>query len=73
MIQTELLNDDTLIKHFSDKGFVLLQNETGAKYAEPIDVYPCMYTYSETDEYIDGDSDEEITGEEFLTMVQEVL
>lgn len=58
MIQTELLNDGTLIKHFSDKGFILLQNETGVKYAEPIDVYPCMYTYSETDELIEVEVEE---------------
>lgn len=50
MILTELLNNDTLIKHYSDKGYLLLQNETGAKYFEPIDVVPCPYTYTETDE-----------------------
>ena len=42
-----------MIKHYSDKGFLLLQNETGAKYAEPIDVVPCAYTYTETDELIE--------------------
>lgn len=50
MIQTEFLNDGTLVKHYSDAGFVLLQVETGAKYAEPIDLVPCVYTYVETDE-----------------------
>lgn len=50
MIQTEFLNDGTLVKHYSDAGFVLLQIETGAKYAEPIDLVPCAYTYVETDE-----------------------
>lgn len=50
MILTELLNNDTLIKHYSDKGYLLLQNETGAKYFEPIDIVPCPYTYTETDE-----------------------
>ena len=50
MIKTELLNDGTLIKHYSDEGFLLLQKETGAKYAEPIDINPCPYTYEETDE-----------------------
>ena len=53
MIQTEYLNDRTLIKHYSDAGFMLLQVETGIKYAEPIDVVPCRYTYSETDELIE--------------------
>lgn len=53
MILTEFLNDNTLIKHYSDKGVMLLQNETGAKYSDPIDIYPCPYTYSETDEVIE--------------------
>ena len=50
MIKTELLNDGTLIKHYSDEGFLLLQKETGIKYAEPVDINPCPYTYEETDE-----------------------
>ena len=73
MIKTELLNDGTLIKHYSDEGKMLLQVETGAKYSEPVDIYPCPYTYVETDEYSEGEGDEEISGEEFLNMVQEVL
>lgn len=72
MILTELLNNDTLIKHYSDKGVMLLQVETGLKYADPVDVIPCRYTYEETDEYIETD-EEEITGDEFLAMVKEVL
>lgn len=71
MIQIEYLNEGTLIKHYSDKGFLLLQNETGAKYAEPIDIVPCAYTYTETDEYAEGA--EEITDEEFIDMISEVL
>lgn len=50
MIKTELLNDGTLIRHYSDAGYMLLQVETGAKYSDPIDIYPCPYTYEETDE-----------------------
>lgn len=53
MIQTEYLNDGTLIKHYSDAGYMLLQNETGAKYSDPIDAVPCQYTYTETDELIE--------------------
>ena len=71
MILTEYLNDGTLIKHYSDRGVMLLQVETGAKYAEPIDLVPCAYTYEETDEPIEGD--EEITDDEFLDMIAEVL
>lgn len=59
MILTEYLNDGTLIKHYSDKGFLLLQVETGAKYAEPIDVVPCVYTYTETEELIEEPEVEE--------------
>ena len=55
MIKTEYLNDGTLIKHYSDKGVLLLQNETGAKYSDPVDVVPCPYTYTETDELIERD------------------
>lgn len=59
MILTEYLNDGTLIRHYSDKGVLLLQKETGAKYADPIDVVPCPYTYEETDEPVEVDEHEE--------------
>lgn len=71
MIQIEYLNDGTLVKHYSDAGFLLLQNETGAKYSDPVDVVPCPYTYTETDELVDGE--EEISDEEFANMIEEVL
>lgn len=64
MIQTEYLNDDTLIKHYSDAGFMLLQNETGIKYSEPIDLVPCVYTYTETDELIEVLEDEPVNPDE---------
>lgn len=72
MILTEYLNDGTLIKHYSDKGYLLLQNETGAKYSDPIDIVPCPYTYTETDEFAE-DEEGEISGDEFLSMIKEVL
>lgn len=75
MIKTEYLNEGTLIKQYSDSGFMLLQEDTGAKYAEAIDIVPCPHTYVETDEFIviDSDDNTEITGEEFLAMMKEVL
>ena len=73
MIQTEYLNDGTLIKHYSDTGFMLLQNETGTKYADPIDAVPCRYTYTETDELINSENEEEISAEELKSMIEEVL
>jgi hypothetical protein len=72
MILTELLNDGKLIRHYSDKGVMLLQVETGVKYSDPVDVVPCKYIYTETDELIEEDN-EEITGEDFKAMVEEVL
>lgn len=41
-----------LYKTHSDGGYFILQNETGHKYAEAIDVEFKNYTYSETDELI---------------------
>lgn len=53
MILTEFLHDGTLIKHYSDKGVMLLQVETGVKYSDPVDLVPCRYTYEETDELVE--------------------
>lgn len=71
MILTEYLNDGTLIRHYSDKGFILLQNETGAKYSEPIDVVPCAYTYTETDELVENSEEE--NGEATIEDYQDAL
>lgn len=70
MILTEYLNNGTLIKHYSDKGYLLLQNETGMKYSDPVDIVPCPYTYTETDEL---DETEEFTGDELMKMMEDVL
>ena len=59
MILTEYLNDGKLIRHYSDKGVLLLQNETGVMYSDPINVVPCAYTYSETDELIESEEESE--------------
>lgn len=59
MILTEYLHDGTLIKHYSDKGVMLLQVETGMKYSDPIDVVPCRFTYVETEELIENEAIEE--------------
>ena len=59
MIKTEYLNDNTLIKHYSDKGVMLLQVETGIMYSEPVDIIPCKYTYIETDISIDSEEENE--------------
>lgn len=41
-----------LYKTYSDAGYFILQNETGVKYGEAIDVESAPYTYSETGELI---------------------
>jgi hypothetical protein len=53
MIIQEYLNDFTLVKHYSDRGVMLLQVETGAMYSDPIDIFPCPYTYEETNIPVD--------------------
>lgn len=58
MIVTEYLNDNTLIKHYSDRGVLLLQKETGLKYFDPVDIVPCPYTYEETEELPDEEVEE---------------
>lgn len=50
--QEELtINGRQLIKTYSDNKKYIIQNETGIKYAEAIDV-PNKYTYTESDEDI---------------------
>ena len=51
MIIEEILSDK-LVKHYSDGGFFIRQVETGAEYAEAVDVIPCRYTYEETDKVV---------------------
>lgn len=73
MIVQEFLNDGTLVRHYSDAGFLLLQNETGAKYADPIDAVPCAYTYTETDELIEQEETKEMTEVEEKAKAYDIL
>ena len=75
MIKQELLNDGTLVKNYSDEGFKLLQVETGIVYDEPVDVYPCPYTYEETNEKIKGKTEEYSSHiqEQYNELKQELL
>ena len=43
-----------LFRTYSDAGMELLQNETGIKYAEAIDIDGAPYTYTETEEFIES-------------------
>jgi hypothetical protein len=44
-----------LYRTYSNEGFYIIQNETGAEYEEAIDVEGSMHTYSETDKPIEDD------------------
>lgn len=54
MIKQEkiIINGRELVKTYSDNNKFIIQNETGAKYNEAIDV-PDKYTYTESDEDIE--------------------
>ena len=69
MIKTEMMQDGTLIRHFSDTGKMILQVETGYVYSESVDVVPCRYTYEETGEA----AEQPVSGDEFLSMLEGVL
>lgn len=64
MIVTELIvRDDgaTLIRTFSDEGYMIEQTDTGKIYSEAVDVQGSGHSYEETDLLIDDDlSDEEL-------------
>ena len=47
------INDKELLHTYSDKGFYILQVETGVTYDDAYDVIPCRYTYLETEEEIE--------------------
>ena len=56
-----------LYRTYSDEGKLIIQNETGILYSEAIDVENAPYTYTESDE------DVELTAEEAIAELQEVL
>lgn len=69
-----------LYRHYSDKGVMLRQIETGILYGEPIDIEDAPFTYEETDELIEKDGmyrptllPDEISAEEFMALVEEAL
>lgn len=52
MIIEQVLEGGQYVKHYSDASLMIRQEETGWHYDEAIDVLPCQYTYTETDEPI---------------------
>lgn len=52
MIKTEMVEAETAeprIRHYSDRGVMIRQVETGILYEDAVDYIPCAYTYEETD------------------------
>lgn len=49
--ETIIVNGRQLVKTYSDNNKYIIQNETGIKYTEAIDI-PNKFTYSESLEYI---------------------
>lgn len=62
-----------LYRTYSDQGFMVRQSETGILYEEPIDVESASYVYEETNIPIEGYNPNEISAEEFMTLVEEAL
>lgn len=52
MLKSELIEEGTRIRHYSDEGFYIKQIETNILYEDAVDNIPCKYTYEETDELI---------------------
>lgn len=59
MITYEILEDGR-IRHYSDSYFMLKQIETGFLYNDAVDIFPCPYTYEETDIPIKAATAEEL-------------
>ena len=49
-----IVHDDE-IKFYSDKGFKIVQRETGEVFDSAINLYPSKYNYDETDTKIETD------------------
>lgn len=60
--ETIIVNGRTLVKTYSDNNKYIIQNETGVKYSEAVDV-PNRYTYTESSEDIPNENEEENKGE----------
>lgn len=49
--------DAETVYHYSDAGKKIIQVETGIIYDEAYDIYPCPYTYIESEEDIASDEE----------------
>lgn len=55
--ETVTVNGRTLVKTYSDSGKYIIQNETGVKYSEAVDV-PNRFTYRESEEDIETEEEQ---------------
>lgn len=63
-----------LFRTYSNKNFMIKKVGTNEKYSKAIDVEDTLYTYEETSEHIiDREGRKEITAEEFLDMVEDIM
>lgn len=65
---TEYINDD-LVRHYSDKGFLVRQIETGDLYEDAVDLITTPITYEETDILPEKDDSEELEAQELLDIL----
>lgn len=70
MIKTEIISNE-LKRTYSDKGFMIMQEETGYLYEEAIDTIAHNYTYTETDQTIDN-PDNQATAEDYENALKEL-
>lgn len=71
--ETITINGKQFIKNYSDEGFYIQKVGTEEVYSEAIDPIDSGRTYVETEELIDSNETDEISGEDFLNMIKEVL
>lgn len=67
IIEEQVQGHPDLVKRYSDKGFLIQNDQTGGKYEEAVDIIG-LYTYTETDEYPEHDEDE-LTDTEALNII----
>lgn len=72
MVIEEIINE-RLVRHYSDQGKTILQEETGIEYSEAVDVIPCRYTYEETENDIEPEADPDAATEaDYLDALREM-
>lgn len=49
MLIEEIIDGGDRVRHYSDIGMMIRQQQTGELYDEAVDLMPCEYNYEETD------------------------